>query len=102
MRERLLTLLKGRKKDIDELRGRVQKMSARQLEEYTDDEFIRWGLVAELILPPDYTEEEALKDAEEVLGDVKNGKYRQLWIDRGKEYLERRRASEQGNAGQRS
>ena len=102
MRERLLTLLKGRKKDIDELRGRVQKMSARQLEKYAEDEFIRWGLVAALILPPDNTEEEALKDAEEILGDVKNGKDRQAWIDRGKEYLEHRRASEQGNAGQRS
>jgi hypothetical protein len=37
LRERLLNLLKGRK-DIDEPRGRVQKMSARQLEKYTDDE----------------------------------------------------------------
>jgi hypothetical protein len=129
MRERLLTLLKGRETDIDELRGRVHRMTAKQLEESladlegekvfapgqpeaspptdepaqpTDDEFIKWGLVGALILEDDYTEEEAMKAAEKLLGHVKEENDRQQWIDRGKEYLEHRRASEQGNAGQRT
>jgi hypothetical protein len=80
MRERLLNLLKGRKKDFDDLRGRFQEMSARQLEKYTDDEFIRWGLVHVLILMHHYTEEEAMKFAEKMLGDVKEENDRQRWI----------------------
>ena len=132
MRERLLALLKGqkkRRKDIDDLAAWVQRMTAKQLEEYlaalegervfapgqpeaspptdepvqpTEDELVRWGLVAGLILMHDYTEEEAMKVAEEMLGDVKEEKDRQQLIDQGKMYLEHRRASEQGNAGQQT
>jgi hypothetical protein len=65
----------------------------------TDDEFVKWGLVAGMTLLGQ-TGDEARKVGEEMLGDVKEEKDRQQLIEMGKEYLEPRRASEQGNATQ--
>jgi hypothetical protein len=58
----------------------------------TDDEFVKLGLIAGMVVMQGYTEDEARKEAEELLGDLKEETDRQQLIEMGKEYLARRRA----------
>ena len=127
MRERLLLLLKGkrkRRKEIQELTAWVEKMTPRQLEKHlaalegekifasqqrdepaplkaeqskatppiTDDELLKWGLVAGMVEDQGWTEVNAEAIAPEVLDEV-GPHERSLLIERGKAYWSRTRGS---------
>ncbi len=60
----------------------------------TDDEFVKWGLVAALVLVQGWTEGEAVEQAQKMLDEVKDEKDRQHLIEHGREYWEHRRHSQ--------
>jgi len=111
MRGRLLALLKGkrkRRKDIDELAAWIQGMTADQLEKYlaamegekdfaseqpipndqpvptSDEDFLKWGLIAGMVEDQGWTEETAKVAASDVLDQVGTDERPRL-IERGKD-----------------